>query len=170
MASAGTLSVDVTARIDDLKNKFNSAFAQANGFANRLSSIGKTDYFSPMQETLKGMKRDLGQIVQGIILAQTFYQGIQLFKNLTAAVYEYTDALNYAQITFSNLFRDASLGEEFVAVLQQYASRSPFDFTDVEKGARQLAAYGIQAKNLMYVMQGIGNLSAVTGDPQTFAF
>ena len=168
MASVGELSVDVKARINDFSKNLNSALSQANGFANKMASIGKADYFAPMQETLKGMKRDLGQIIQGIVLAQTFYTGLQLFKQLTSAVYEYTDALNYARVTFSNLFRDASLGEEFVAVLQDYAARSPFDFTDVEKGARQLSAYGIQAKNLMFVMQGIGNLASVTGDPQTF--
>lgn len=168
MASVGELSVDVKARINDFSKNLNQAIGQANTFATRMSQVGKKDYFAPVQETLSGMKRDFGQIIQGIVLAQTFYSGLQLFKQLTAAVYEYTDALNYARVTFSNLFRDASLGEEFVAVLQQYAARSPFDFTDIEKGARQLSAYGVQAKNLMYVMEGIGNLSAVTGDPQTF--
>ncbi len=168
MASVGELSVDVKARINDFSKNLNTALGQANSFASRMSTIGKKDFFAPVQETLKGMSRDFKQIIQGIVLAQTFYTGLQGFKQLTSAVYEYTDALNYAQVTFSNLFRDASLGEEFVAVLQQYAARSPFDFTDIEKGARQLSAYGIQAKNLMYVMEGIGNLSAVTGDPQTF--
>ena len=168
MASVGELSVDVKARINDFSKNLTTALGQANSFASRMSTIGKKDFFAPMQETLNGMKRDFGQIIQGIVLAQTFYSGLQLFKQLTSAVYEYTDALNYAQVTFSNLFRDISMGEEFVAVLQQYAARSPFDFTDIEKGARQLSAYGIQAKNLMYVMEGIGNLSAVTGDPQTF--
>lgn len=168
MADAGTLSVNVTARIEDFRSKLNSAVSQANRFSGQLESIGKENYFTPMLDSIKGAQRDLKQIVQGIILAQTFYQGIQLFKNLTVAVYEYTDSLNYAKVTFSNLFRDASLGEEFVSVLQQYASRSPFDFSDVEQGARSLAAYGIEAKNLMFVMQGIGNLASVTGDPQTF--
>ena len=168
MANAGTLSVDVQARITDFTNNLRQAETRADAFAARLSKVGKANYFAPMQETLKGMSRDFKQIIQGIVLAQTFYTGLQLFKQLAAAVYEYTDALDYAKVTFSNLFRDASLGEEFVYVLQQYAARSPFDFTDIEKGARQLAAYGIQAKNLMFIMQGIGNLSAVTGDPQTF--
>lgn len=168
MASVGELSVDVKARINDFSKNLNTALSQANSFADRMSTIGKKDFFAPVQDTIKGMSRDFRQIIQGIVLAQTFYTGLQGFKQLTAAVYEYTDALNYAQVTFSNLFRDMSLGEEFVAVLQQYAARSPFDFTDIEKGARQLSAYGIQAKNLMYVMEGIGNLSAVTGDPQTF--
>ena len=168
MSSVGELSVDVKARINDFSKNLNSALSQANSFADRMSTIGKKDFFAPVQKTLAGMSQDFRQIIQGIVLAQTFYTGLQLFKQLTSAVYEYTDALNYANVTFSNLFRDASLGEEFVAVLQQYAARSPFDFTDIEKGARQLSAYGIEAEHLMYVMEGIGNLSAVTGDPQTF--
>jgi len=169
MAQVGTLSVDVEARIEKFTDSLNQAQNKATQFANRLNKIGDGKYFEPMQKTLQGMSRDFTQIVQGIVLAQTFYQGIQLFKNLCSAVYEYTDALDYAKVTFSNLFQDASLGEEFVYVLQQYASKSPFDFTDIEKAARQLAAYGIEAKNLMFVMQGIGNLAAVTGDSQTFS-
>lgn len=169
MAQVGTLSVSVEARIANFVKNLDQAQLKAQQFANKLNQMGNADYFSPMRKSLQGMKRDFTQIVQGIVLAQTFYQGIQLFKNLTAAVYEYTDALDYAKVTFSNLFQDASLGEEFVYVLQQYAARSPFDFTDIEKAARQLAAYGIEAENLMFVMQGIGNLAAVTGDPQTFS-
>ena len=168
MANAGELSVEVKARIDDFSDKLNRCTSKATDFAKKMTKIGGKDYFGPTQERLQAVSKDLRNIVQGIILSQAFYQGLSLFNQLTSAVYKYTDALDYAKITFGNLFRDASLGEEFVAVLQQYAARSPFDFTDVEKGARQLAAYGIQAKNLMYVMQGIGNLSAVTGDPQTF--
>ena len=136
MASVGELSVDVKARINDFSRNLSKALGQANIFAADMSKIGKKDYFAPVQESIQGMSRDFKQIIQGIVLAQSFYSGLQLFKQLTSAVYEYTDALNYAQVTFSNLFRDASLGEEFVAVLQQYAARSPFDFTDIDSSKK----------------------------------
>lgn len=165
MASAGIISVDVQAKIDNFIKGLNTCTQKAESFSNNLSAkLDGRDYFAPMRESVKGMGKDMRQIAGGIIFAQTFYQTAQAIKAATAAVWEYTDSINYANTTFTNLFRDADLAEEFVSVLQSYAARSPFDFTDVEKAAMQLRSYGIEAQNLMFVMQGIGNLASVTGD------
>lgn len=165
MASAGVISVDVQAKIDNFVKNLNTCTQKAESFSNNLSAkLGDRDYFAPMRESIQGMGKDMRQIAGGIIFAQTFYKTVSAVQAATAAVWEYTDALNYAQTTFSNLFRSTELAEEFVAVLQEYAARSPFDFTDVEDAAMQLRSYGIEAENLMFIMQGIGNLASVTGD------
>lgn len=165
MASAGVISVDVQAKIDNFVKNLGKCVDKAQSFSSELdSSLNGKDYFGPIQRRADILSNSIKQMAFGIIFAQGFYQALGATKDAIAAVYEYTDALSYAETTFSNLFQDTELAEGFVAVLQQYAARSPFDFTDVEKAARQLSAYGIEAKNLMFVMEGIGNLAAISGD------
>lgn len=168
MASAGVISVDVQAKIQNFVNGLNTCTQKAQAFSNNLSDkIGGTDYFAPMRKSIQETTRDLRQITQGILLAQGFYRTINLIQSAVSAVWDYTDALNSARIAFGNLFSNYELASEFVSVLQDYATRSPFDFTDVEQAAMALRAYGIESQNLMFVIQGIGNLAAVTGDYST---
>ena len=165
MASAGTLSVDVQAKITDFIKGMNTCTQRAQAFSNTLSErFGKTDVFDPFRKSLSDTAHDMRQITFGIVFAQGFYTTLSAIQDCTKAVYEYADSLNYAKTSFANLFKDTDLAEEFVAVMQQYAAKSPFDFGDVKDAATQLKAYGIQAENLMFVLQGIGNLATVTGE------
>lgn len=165
MANAGVISVEVQAKIQNFVNNLQVCSQKAQAFSNSLSDrFGKEDYFAPIRKSIQETSRDFRQITQGILLAQGFYRTINLIQGAVSAVWEYTDALNSARVAFGNLFANYDLASEFVAVLQEYATRSPFDFTDVEQAALALRAYGIESENLMYVIQGVGNLAAVTGD------
>lgn len=171
MPSSLNLPVDVIARIDNFVTGLDTCTARARSFSNTLSKqIGGNDYFAPLRESIQSTSRDLRNIVQGIILAQGFYRLSNAVQNAAAAIGEYTNALNNAEVAFGNLFNNYDLAEEFVSVLQEYAARSPFDFTDVQQAALALRAYGIESQNLMFVIEGIGNLAAVTGNySETFS-
>lgn len=170
MASTSPIVTEVQARIDKFVRGLETCNQRAAAFANNLQSTIGDDPFASMQESLQGMGRDFRQITQGIILAQGFYRLTNAVQSATSAIWGYTDSLNAAQVAFGNLFNNYDLAQEFVAVLQEYATRSPFDFTDVESAAQALRAYGIESQNLMFVIEGIGNLAAVTGNySETFS-
>ena len=165
VAGGFTISTEVVARIDNFVKGLNTAGRQAQAFSSKLErSLGDADPFSNLSNSLKTVGKDWQNITRGILISQFFYQTIQGAQNAAAAIWTYTDSLNAARVAFGNLFNNYPLAEEFVAVLQDYATRSPFNFSDVENAAKQLRAYGIQAENMMFVMQGIGNLAAVTGN------
>ena len=165
MASAGVISAEVTARIDNFVSGLNTCTQRARSFANSLDDrLGGKDYFAPLRESAQGLGKDFMNITSGIIIAQTFYQILNAAQAAAGAIWQYTDSLNAAQVSFGNLFGNYDLASEFVSVLQEYATRSPFDFSDVEAAARSLSAYGIEAENMMFVIEGIGNLAAVTGN------
>lgn len=165
MASAGVISAEVTARIDSFVSGLNTCTQRARSFANSLDDrLGGKDYFAPLRESAQGLGKDFTNIASGIIIAQTFYQILNAAQAAAGAIWQYTDSLNAAQVSFGNLFGNYDLASEFVSVLQEYATRSPFDFSDVEAAARSLSAYGIEAENMMFVIEGIGNLAAVTGN------
>lgn len=165
MAGGFVISTELTTRIDDFVDGLKAAGRHAQDFSNKLNkSLGDADPFGSLSNSIQTVGKDWQNITRGILISQFFYQTIQGAKNAAAAIWEYTDSLNAARVSFGNLFNSYLLAEEFVNVLQEYATRSPFDFSDVENAAKQLRAYGIQAENMMFVMEGIGNLAAVTGN------
>lgn len=165
VAGGFVISTELTTRIDNFVNGLKAAGRHAQNFSNNLNkSLGDADPFGNLSKSLQTVGKDWQNITRGILISQFFYQTIQGAQNAAAAIWTYTDSLNAARVAFGNLFNNYPLAEEFVAVLQDYATRSPFDFSDVESAAKQLRAYGIQAENMMFVMEGIGNLAAVTGN------
>lgn len=171
MASVGVLNAELQLRIDNLMRNADTASKRMQSVANTIQdAFGKTDYITPLRESVQGLGHDFRNITSGIIIAQTFYQVLNAAQAAAGAIWEYTDALNASQVAFGNLFGNYDLASEFVAVLQEYATRSPFDFRDVQSAAQSLRAYGIEAENLMFVIQGIGNLASVTGNySETFS-
>lgn len=165
MASVGVLNAELQLRIDNLMRNADAASKRMQSVANTIQdAFGKTDYITPLRESVQGLGHDFRNITSGIIIAQTFYQILNAAQAAAGAIWGYTDALNASQVAFGNLFGNYDLATEFVAVLQEYATRSPFDFRDVQSAAQSLRAYGIEAENLMFVIQGIGNLASVTGN------
>lgn len=165
MAGGFQLAVDVIARIDNFSAGMRNVSRQAQSTADKLNSaLGGRDPFANMSESIQRVGKDWQNITRGILISQFFYQAINGAQAAASAMAAYTDSINQARVAFGNLFGNYDLASEFVNVLQQYATRSPFNFQDVESAAKSLRAYGIQAENMMFVMQGIGNLAAVTGN------
>jgi tape measure domain-containing protein len=123
------------------------------------------NYNAEIQKSKFGWK-DVGRIIQGIIVAKIFYSGMQAIQRATDAVWEFSKALEYSQITYANLFGDVQLSNEFVNVLQDYAAETVFSFSEAEAAARRLLSYGVQYKNVMYIMQGVMAGATVTGNKQ----
>lgn len=109
--------------------------------------------------------KDVARIVAGIMVSKVFYTGLNMIRNATDAVKEFNVELEYTKTAFANIFNNADLADELVNVLKDFSAVSPFGFTDASKAAKQLLAYGIQYKNVMYVMQGVMDAATVMGDP-----
>lgn len=111
--------------------------------------------------------KDVARVIQGIMLSRVFYAGLQAIQGATAEVWNFAKSLEYADIAYTNLFGDSALAEELLNVLKDYAAVTPFAFQQAEESARRLLAYGVESKNVMFMMQGVLAGSSMTGDPQT---
>lgn len=164
--SFAQLSAQLKLDISDFASKLNQASRDTKKFAANLR--GKT--VSEMEELNKktnawGLNlKSVSRVVSGILISQTFYRGMQSIQAATSAVWEFTKQLEYAHIAYSNLFGDTALAAEFINVLKDYAAETPFGFTEAESAAKRLLAYGIEYKNVMYVLNGVMSASAIQGD------
>ena len=142
-----------------------SASAQAGKFAADLNGKINNGLVDPTKKA-KFEFKDVARIVQGILISKVFYGGLNSIRSATAAVWEFSKNLEYAKMAYTNLFGDASLANEFINVLKDFAAITPFEFAGAEAAAKRLLAYGIQYKNVMYVMQGVLAASTMQNNPQ----
>ena len=139
---------------------------KASGLANQFASNLQGQINAGMVQPAKQAKfefKDVARIVQGIIISKAFYSGLNGIRRATDAVWEFSKQVEYAQMVYSNLFGNSELAAEFINVLKDFAAVTPFSFKQSEDAAKRLLAYGIEYKNVMYVMEGVLAAATVQG-------
>ena len=164
MASDFDVLVEINGDDSGLTKALKNATNKIASFGYKLNGSITEGLVDPAKKAKVEFK-DVTRIVAGIIISKTFYSGLNAIRNATDAVKEFNVELEYTKTAFSNLFNSADLASEFVNVLKDFSAVSPFGFTDSSKAAQQLLAYGIQYKNVMYVMQGVMDAATMMGDP-----
>lgn len=167
MASFADLQANLRLNITDFARNLNNAAAQVKRFGKDIS--GRPS--DAMEELNKNTSawglnlKSVSRVVSGILIAQGFYNTLQSIRACTDATWEFTQQLENAQLAYSSFFNSSSLAAEYINVMKDYAAQTPIDFSSAEAASRRLSAYGIQSKNLMYVMQGIMSTATAQGDP-----
>lgn len=108
--------------------------------------------------------KDTARIVQGILVSQAFYTMAGYIRDATSALWNFNEALDYAGVTYSALFGSQELGTAFLATLREHAEETIFSYEQLANSSKKLLAYNIPYENLMYVMEGLTNLGAMSGD------
>lgn len=144
--------------------RFSSAMAQAStaGSADALIQ-GYTTLNDRLHRVGLGL-RDIARISSGIVVSQTFYGIARSIEDATSALSTFIEALDYANVAYSALFNDSNLAGDFLDTLQQFSVDTIFEYQDLEKMARKLLAYGIEYKNLMFIIEGLTNIGTMSGD------
>lgn len=170
MSTFANLSAKLDLNIQNFSRKLNEAAEQARKFGRNIN--GETNDATAAMNALNksttawGLNvKSVSRVVSGILISQAFYGMVGQIKEATSAVWEFTSELEYAQIAYSNLFGDTTLANELINVLKDFAATTPFSFTESEAAAKRLLAYGIEYKNVMYVLRGVMSAAAMQGDP-----
>ena len=165
MANFANMTASLNLNFSNFTSGLRSAAAQANKFAAQLNGQINSGMVDPVKKA-KFEFKDVARIVQGIMISKAFYGGLNAIRNATSSVWEFSKELEYAKIAYTNLFGNSELAVEFINVLKDFAAVTPFTFTDAEAAAKRLLAYGIEYKNVMYIMQGVLAASTMQGNPQ----
>jgi len=169
MATFADLTAKLNLNISNFATNLQKAQTSMSKFAADLNGKINTGTKEATKNTRAwGLNlKSVSQVVSGILISQAFYRIINAIQDATGAVWNFSKELESAKIAYTSLFGDVSLANEFINVLKDFAAVTPFAFGDAEKAAKRLLAYGIEYKNVMYVMQGVLAASSMTGDAQT---
>lgn len=174
------LSVKLTADIRNFAKGMQDAVKQTNKVQKALNSGvgGKAASWITWADSLRnkykesykelrahnlGLK-DTSRIVQGIMVSQAFYAAAQTIRNATSALWDFNVSLDYMKVTYSALFGSTKVAEDFMSVLQEHSIETIFDYQTLADASKKLLAYGIEYENLMFIMEGLTNLGAMSGD------
>lgn len=163
MADAGNIIVNINADDSGLTAALKRASNRIATFGHAINGRITEGLVDPTQKA-KFEFKDVSRIVAGIMVSKVFYGGLNAIRNATSAVREFCTELEYTQTAFSQLFGSTELAAEFVNVLKDFSAVSPFSFSESSKAAQRLLAYGIEYKNIMYVMQGVLDAATMQGD------
>lgn len=156
------LTANLNLNIANFSAKLSQASRQMSGFARNMQ-----DSYGEAANALNKHNlqlKDTVRIVHGIVIAQTFYQAIGAITDATRALWDFNVALDYMHVTYSALFGDTKVASDFMAVLQEHSVETIFDYQSLADASKKLLAYGIEYENLMFIMEGLTNLGAMSGD------
>jgi tape measure domain-containing protein len=162
LANFANLTAQLNLNIQNFAQNMQKAATLANKFASNLQGKINTGMVDPTKKA-KFEFKDVSRIVQGIIVSKIFYSSLNAIRRATDAVWEFSKELEYAKMVYSNLFGDTELAQEFINVLKDFAAVTPFSFKQSEEAAKRLLAYGIESKNVMFMMQGVLSAATVQG-------
>lgn len=171
-----TLTAKLAMDISDFSNKLKTADGKVKQFGSQLSASGRSintwadSTTKAYKEAAKALTKhnlglkDTSRIVQGIVISQLFYNTVQSITSAASALWEFNVALDYTKVTYSALFGSTELADDFMVALQEHSINTIFSFQQLADASKKLLAYGIDYKNLMFIMEGLTNLGAMSGD------
>jgi tape measure domain-containing protein len=68
-----------------------------------------------------------------------------------------------AQIAFTTMLRSGTKARQFLGELQQFAAKTPFEFSDLTTAAQRMLAFGFTAKQVVPTLTAIGDAAAGLG-------
>ena len=184
MSTVGRLQALLSLDTSDFNAKLDAARRKMNKFREETAKVGTkiSDSGGNMskwaaktgeayKEAAKSLNKhnlqlkDTVRIVHGIVIAQTFYQAAGAITDAVSALWNFNVALDYMHVTYSALFGDSDRASNFMKALQEHSIETIFDYQTLADASKKLLAYGIEYENLMYIMEGLTNLGAMSGDP-----
>jgi tape measure domain-containing protein len=71
--------------------------------------------------------------------------------------------MEQAQIGFTTMLGSAEKTQAFIAEMQQFAKKTPFQYTDVQTAAEHLLAFGLASKDVLPTLTAVGDAAAALG-------
>ena len=156
------LTANLNLNIANFSSKLHNASRQMGRFARDVQSSYGEAANALNKHNLQ--LKDTVRIIHGIVIAQTFYQAAGAITDATRSLWDFNVALDYMHVTYSALFGDTKVASDFMSVLQEHSVETIFDYQSLADASKKLLAYGIEYENLMFIMEGLTNLGAMSGD------
>jgi len=181
MVDVGQLNSRLTLMLAD----FEQGIGRVSGIVNKLDSTMKTfgkqmskSIGKPMSKEIDqttksvsmfgsktyGAFKDIGRIIQGIIVSQLIYRAIigplqEAIKELAKFQVE----MEQTELAFEILLGGEEQGRAFVDMLEDFAAITPFVMENTTRMARQLLAVGFSVRETLTVMRGVVDAMAIMG-------
>lgn len=109
-----------------------------------------------VQAQSEKINNSLGMLYSGMALIGT---GIAVLAPLGFGV-KLASEFEATEVSLTTMLGSAEKAKQLLTEISDFALKTPFELKDVEKGTKQLLAYGVTAEDVMKDFEGIGNIAA----------
>lgn len=112
-------------------------------------------------DTLQGKVQSMGPTFRGMAII-----GTAAFAALSAGLYSVIKAganFEQTQIAFETMLGSAEKAKTLLKELTDFASKTPFQLTQIEQATKQLLAYGIVQEDIIPTLKNLGNIASGVG-------
>lgn len=152
--NAGSIFVDLEARVGKLKSGLDKAMKNLSDFqkfGNKVgASINKT--FSDF-----GKKLEQSKYIMGGLTAALGGAGV---ASVVAA-----GKMEQWRVSFETMLGSAEKAGTMLGRISEFAAKTPFELPEVVTGAKNLLAFGIEAEKIIPNLKSLGDVSAGLGVP-----
>lgn len=179
MPKVSDIYTELKIDLSSFKAGIASASTQASTLGSSLSQAIGSDLTASIKQADSAMSsftnnassslKDLGRIVQGILISQAFYTLVRTLKDAAGAVYEFKKSTEQAEIAFAYLTGSGENSIKMLRQLEDFAAVTPFELDNVRDYARQLMAAGFTTEEVIPTLRKLSDTMAVAGgDPEVF--
>lgn len=166
--NVGDIFVSIRASVADFKNDLAAARA---AIRNSTDDMGDdidelSDRTLDSTRKMGGYFKDVSRIVSGIVIAQAFYKILNAVEEAAQAVWKFSMTLEDANVKYTQLLGSAEKSRQFIGALQEFASKTSFDFESVDTAAGQIKLMGVEAEEVLPILEQLGNAVAMGGGGQ----
>ncbi len=124
---------------------------------------------TPLQKGMSDAQRRVDIFVGGVNNAARRLQGLAgAFGGVSVAAaaafgVKFNAQMEQAQIAFTTMLKSAEKAKSFLKDMQEFAAKTPFEFTDVQNAARRFIALGFSAEQVIPTLRTVGDAVAALG-------
>lgn len=166
--NAGDLAARMSINLNPFRQGIQSVVKQAQSLGSSLRTAfngvdsGANKAQNAIKQTGNAMK-DLERIAGGIILSQAFYAGVNAIQDATAAVIEFSNNMEKAQISLEYFLGSSEQAKGFIANMKDFAATTAFSTEQALSLSRRLMAAQFNPKQVRGVMEILNDASAASG-------
>lgn len=120
--------------------------------------------FAQMNQSLKDAQSNVENLSGSLKTVGTY--GVAAFAGLATAAFAFVKAgaeFEQTQVAFSTMIGSAEKANKLLQEMAEFASKTPFQLTDLEKASKSLLAYGVTVEELLPTLQMLGDITAGVG-------
>ena len=129
----------------------------ASGF---LAMSAQTPFMIKLAGAVAGVGTALFAVTKAVGLAAS---GFQAYANFAGYALEQAGQLEQTQVALTTLLGSEKEAQKLLGESIQFAKETPFDLPSISQGVRGLKAYGFATKELLPLMEDIGDAAASLG-------
>lgn len=153
-------------KIHAVSKKLKSSLAPVA--AELRKGVNETRTYMANVERLNGSFKDMGRVVQGIIISQAFYRSLNMAQQALTGIADQHVKMEQMDVAFSSMLKSAEKGQAFSMMLKEFAAVTPFTFEQASQNARKFLAYGFQVQDIIPMMERVTDAASAMTDPDAF--